>query len=111
MSFDANKGQNNSCTLNSKGDQYVECTECGATAEIGTVIHADDNVTQGEIVSDNAAKTSSLYDRYVQLAESITDEVNCEFTDENAGKNRKYCFTFTCTAEKMIFEMRVRSIK
>ena len=65
MSFDANKGQNNSCTLNSKGDQYVECTECGATAEIG----------------------------------------------ENAGKNRKYCFTFTCTAEKMIFEMRVRSIK
>jgi uncharacterized protein YfcZ (UPF0381/DUF406 family) len=111
MAFDVNKGQNNSCAINAKGDQYVECTECGATAEIGTIIHANDNLAEGVITSDDKHKTIDLYDKYVALAKSITEEVVCNCVDSNEGKVRNYSFNFTCTAEKMIFEMRVRSIK
>lgn len=108
MAFDVNKGQNNSCQINAQGDQYVECTECGATAEIGTVIHADDNVISGVIALGDATANKALYDRYLALAKDVYDQVECELTE---GDQLKYKFTFSCTAEKMIFEMRVRSIK
>ncbi len=109
--FDPNKGQNNSCSINQKGDQYVECTECGATAEIGTVIKTGDDVYQGTIDTDNKTKTKDIYNKCLDLAKSISDELEFNFSSENDEKTIRYTFKFTCTVEKMIYEMRVRSIK
>ncbi len=109
--IDPNKGQNNCCELNEKGDRYVECTECGATAEIGTVIKAGDDVYTGQIEAASPEALQELYEKCLKLANSICDELQTQYEDNEAGINRKYTFKFTCTAEKMIYEMRVRNIK
>lgn len=111
MAFDASKGQNHSCQINEKGDQYVECTECGATAEIGTVIVAGDDVLDSSISAETPENVKNLFDKYLALAQSITDELEYTVQDSNEGKTKNFRFKFGCTAEKMIFEMRVRSIK
>ncbi|MBQ8708892.1 MAG: DUF406 family protein [Succinivibrionaceae bacterium] len=109
--LDPNKALNKSCQINEKGDSYVECAECGATAEIGTVIRAGDDVYRGEISAENPQAVASLYQKYLDLAQSVCGELKSEYTDENGGKARKYTFAFTCTAEKMIFELRARNIR
>ncbi len=109
--FDPDKAQNKSCCIGSNGDSYVECTECGATAEIGTVIKAGDDVFVGTVNSDNAQAASELYEKILALAHDICSEVKAEYSDEDGGRIRKYKFIFTCTAEKMIFELRLRNLR
>ena len=109
--FNPDKAQNRSCQIGSNGDNYVECTECGAAAEIGTVIRAGDDVYSGTITSDEPLSTESMYKKCQALAEDICSDVKAEFSDEDSGKVRKYTFAFTCTAEKMIFEMRLRNLR
>lgn len=108
--FDPNKGQNNSCSINKNGDQYVECTECGAQAEIGTVIKGGDEVFKGSIESEDKDKTQEIYQKCLSLAKSISEELIVDEQTENDGKKINYLFKFSCTVEKMIYEMRVRSI-
>ena len=102
--FNPDKAQNRSCQIGSNGDNYVECTECGAAAEIGTVIRAGDDVYSGTITSDEPLSTEAMYKKCLALAEDICSDVKAEFSDEDSGQVRKYTFAFTCTAEKMIFE-------
>ncbi len=109
--FNPDKGQNNSCSINQNGDQYVECTECGATAEIGTVIKTGDDVYQGTISAENPETTRQTYQKCLDLAKSISDELEISSSEENQGQTIHYTFKFSCTVEKMIYEMRVRSIK
>ncbi len=109
--FDPDKGQNVSCRLNEQGDSYVECAECGAQAEIGTVIQAGDVVYSGQVSAGSPDATAALYGRILELAREICGEVKAESSDEAGGAVRRYVFTFTCTAEKMIFELRLRNIR
>lgn len=113
MSKDLNQPlncSNSSKTINEQGDQYVECKECGAVAEIGTVIREGDVVFNGTISADSQKSCDEKFDKFLNLAKQITDllEVKKEFINETT---LKYTFTFSCTAEKMIYEMRLRSIK
>ena len=83
---------------------------CGAFAEIGSIIHADDTELSFPISFDSQLavdeKRSEL-EAYVdeQFDEAVT--INFTAQDEHA-----YLVTlsFTCTAEKMIFEMNLRHL-
>jgi uncharacterized protein YfcZ (UPF0381/DUF406 family) len=83
---------------------------CGAFAEIGSIIQPDDTELSFPITFDSqlaADEKRSELEAYVN--EQFDEEVTINFTaqDEHA-----YLVTlnFTCTAEKMIFEMNLRHL-
>ena len=83
---------------------------CGAFAEIGSIIQPDDTELSFPISFDSqvaADEKRSELEAYVdeQFDEAVT--INFTAQDEHA-----YLVTlsFTCTAEKMIFEMNLRHL-
>ncbi|EDM65665.1 hypothetical protein PE36_02799 [Moritella sp. PE36] len=83
---------------------------CGAFAEIGSIIHPDDTELSFPISFDSQLavdeKRSEL-EAYVE--EQFDEAVTINFT---AQDEHTYLVTlsFTCTAEKMIFEMNLRHL-
>ncbi len=79
------------------------CPACGCTAEIGTVITGDDTV-YSTVITGTADEVKSKTEKYVALAKDADPNVKVEVVDQ--GDSTKIEFTFSCTAEKMIFQMR-----
>ncbi|NQZ94472.1 MAG: DUF406 family protein [Moritella sp.] len=83
---------------------------CGAFAEIGSIIHADDTELSFPISFDSQlAVDEKRRELEAYVDEQFDEAVTINFTaqDEHA-----YLVTlsFTCTAEKMIFEMNLRHL-
>jgi len=83
---------------------------CGAFAEIGSIIQPDDTELSFPITFDSqqAADTKrSEIEAYVvaQFGEAVTVDFTAQ--DENSYLVK---LNFTCTAEKMIFEMNLRHL-
>lgn len=83
---------------------------CGAFAEIGSIIQPDDTELSFPLSFDSQlaadAKRGEL-EAYVN--EQFDDEVTIDFTEQ--GENSYLVkLQFTCTAEKMIFEMNLRHL-
>ncbi|QUM79933.1 DUF406 family protein [Moritella sp. 5] len=93
---------------NNNNTDIKDC--CGAFAEIGSIIQPDDTELSFPITFDSqqaADEKRSELEAYVN--EQFDEDVTITFTaqDEHA-----YLVTlsFTCTAEKMIFEMNLRHL-
>jgi uncharacterized protein YfcZ (UPF0381/DUF406 family) len=91
-------------------DILKDCgNECGCAMEIGTVINDNDCVFECELhgESDVVDKT---YNHYVEEAKSICESAVITTEDqENAGVlTKKVRIEFSCTAENIIFQMRVK---
>ena len=93
-------------------DQLNEvCDSCGCVAEIGTIIAAGDDRIALEINAANETEANTKFAQYEELAKKITSEVKISSQISNHDNNRvllKADLQFTCTAEKLIFEMRAR---
>ncbi len=88
------------------------CDSCGCFAEIGTIIGEGDEVMELVIEAATEAAARSKLNDYEALAKQVTAEASCrsELTTGAAGVVLKAQLQFTCTAEKLIFEMRARSL-
>ena len=83
------------------------CDACGCSAEIGTIITEGDDVYEYELQGETA-KVKEDSERFDAVARNVSKEVQIQHTDTINGEMllRKVTLKFSCTAEKMIFQMR-----
>ena len=88
------------------------CDACGVTAEMGYVILDNDDVTEVTIFSEEKSHAIAEFNEYLQLAKSVNKNVVHDL-DENADLSLDPLIIklkFECSAEKLIFELRSRSL-
>ncbi|MGL5949762.1 MAG: YfcZ/YiiS family protein [Aeromonas sp.] len=88
------------------------CDSCGCFAEIGTIIGEGDEVMELVIEAPTSAEALAKLAAYEALAQKVTPEATLSQTlqETAAGVTLTATLQFSCTAEKLIFEMRARSI-
>ncbi|SIO36673.1 DUF406 family protein [Salinivibrio sp. ES.052] len=94
-----------------KENQTDACDACGVSAEIGYIISEGDDVAEVTIQADSAEAMKARFDQYLELAQSINPAVKHDF-DSQTLQSGQYTFKmrFECSAEKLIFELRSRSL-
>ena len=92
-------------------DIHDTCLTCGATTEIGFIIHADDDVAEVEITANGQATLEREFQAYLTLAKQVNANVQYEITPLNADSQQLTArLKFECSAEKLIFELKSRSL-
>lgn len=97
-------------------DEKVElnetCDSCGCFAEIGTVIGEGDDVMDLTIDAGSEPEAMAKFAAYEALAKQVSAEVEVQqqLSAQAEGVQLTARLQFSCTAEKLIFEMRARAI-
>ncbi|WP_024872102.1 YfcZ/YiiS family protein [Tolumonas lignilytica] len=89
------------------------CEACGCLAEVGTIIRDGDDIVVIPVEGDDEADARARQERYVEVAKQACPDVlvSSELQTVANGVILNTTLQFTCTAEKMIFEMRARSVR
>lgn len=89
------------------------CDTCGSIVELGSVIAEDDTVLVLPFNGADKAAVEQLAQKYIDAAKERFPEVvvSTEESSDADGEHLKLALTFDCTAEKLIFEMNMSSIK
>lgn len=83
---------------------------CGAFAEIGSIIQPDDTELSFPISFASAQHADDkLAEIKAYVAEKFGDSIVVEVTEQD-DCNYTVTISFSCTAEKMIFEMNLRHL-
>ena len=95
-----------------KEQMQETCEACGCVAEVGTIINEGDDVLHLTLSAANEADAKALLVRYEALARQISAEVQVTTVSRNVAELVELDVTllFGCTAEKLIFEMRARTL-
>lgn len=88
------------------------CESCGSYAEVGTIIGEGDETVLVPIEGDDEADARTRLARYEAVAREVCPElkVATELETQTQGVVLNAWFEFTCTAERLIFEMRARTL-
>ncbi|MCE2570222.1 DUF406 family protein [Motilimonas eburnea] len=86
------------------------CEACGVLVELGSVIHEDDNVLALPISAPSLEQAQSLAQEYTQRAKEKYPDCEAEQVTQglDAGIALVLNLRFSCTAERLIFEMSLR---
>ncbi|MCE2593494.1 YfcZ/YiiS family protein [Motilimonas cestriensis] len=86
------------------------CEACGVLVELGSVIHEDDNVLSLPITASDQAQARVLADQLINQAKAKYADCEIEEITEGleAGVALQLNIRFSCTAERLIFEMALR---
>ena len=87
-------------------EQDVSCTVCNVM-DIGTVIKESDNVTQLKL---SGANSDTLQKELTALVKEIESDPCQIDTQKGTDGELEMTLTFSCAAEKYIFEMRARPL-
>lgn len=88
------------------------CDACGVTAEMGYVILEGDDVAEVTIFAENKDMALAEFQGYMTMAKKVNENV-IHNLDENADFPTNPLIIklkFECSAEKLIFELRSRSL-
>ncbi|MFC3913368.1 DUF406 family protein [Pseudaeromonas sharmana] len=88
------------------------CEACGCVAEIGSIISEGDDQVVLTVEAANAEEAEARLASFIELARAIYSDVVVakESASSEVGVTLTCQLTFSCTAEKIIFEMRSRAI-
>ncbi|MDB1126170.1 DUF406 family protein [Vibrio algarum] len=87
------------------------CEACGVTAEVGFIIGEGDEVADVSIFGQSKQLLQLELDKYVTLAKEICANVQYDTTPIPDGITELHVkFKFEVSAEKLIFELKSRSI-
>jgi uncharacterized protein YfcZ (UPF0381/DUF406 family) len=87
------------------------CEACGCAGEIGFVIREGDEVADVTIFADSKAALESELAAYIELAKSVCANVEYNVTDiTEESKEVSARFQFEVSAEKLIFELKTRTL-
>lgn len=89
------------------------CEACGCLAEVGTIIREGDETVVIPVEGNDEADARARQARYLDVAKMACPGVKMqdELQQTSSGVVLQTVFEFTCTAEKMIFELRARSVR
>lgn len=88
------------------------CDACGTIVELGSVITEDDTILILPFSGENKASIDTLIEKYITAAKERFPEVasNVEYQNVNDTVEGKLVLQFSCTAEKLIFEMGLSAL-
>ncbi|MBR9788333.1 MAG: DUF406 family protein [Vibrionaceae bacterium] len=87
------------------------CEACGCAGEIGFVIKEGDEVADVTIFAESKEALESGLAAYIELAKSVCANVEynvSEITEESKEASAR--FKFEVSAEKLIFELKTRTL-
>ncbi|WGV97889.1 DUF406 family protein [Vibrio sp. YMD68] len=88
------------------------CEACGSAGEIGFIIKEGDDVSEVTIYSNDASQLKVELDKYLALAKEVCAKVEYEISDiTDTSKEAVVRFQFEVSAEKLIFELKTRSLR
>ncbi len=93
-------------------EEYQVCDACGVTAEMGYVISEGDDVAEVQIFAESMEEAATEFERYLSLAKTVNQNVIHDFDQAEQVNDKKVTvkLKFECSAEKLIFELKSRSI-
>ncbi len=87
------------------------CEACGCAGEIGFVIKEGDEVADVTVFADSKVALESEIAAYVELAKSVCANVEYNVSDiTEDSKEASARFKFEVSAEKLIFELKTRTL-
>ncbi|MGD8110145.1 YfcZ/YiiS family protein [Vibrio sp. TRT 21S02] len=87
------------------------CEACGCAGEMGFIIKEGDDVAEVTIYAQNKEQLESELAKYVELAKEVCANVEHEASALVEGSNELTArFKFEVSAEKLIFELKTRSL-
>ncbi|MGC9422035.1 MULTISPECIES: YfcZ/YiiS family protein [Vibrio] len=93
---------------------YVEnevCEACGVAGEMGFIIKEGDEVAEVTVIADNPTLLQQELDKYIQLAKEVCSHVEHQVLPmADDAKELHARFKFEVSAEKLIFELKSRSL-
>ncbi len=89
--------------------QYQTCEACGVSAEMGFIIKENDDVATVTVLAADAESANVELNKYLMLAKEVNANFKHESSAFNDGKQETRV-QFECSAEKLIFELRSRSV-
>lgn len=91
--------------------EHQACEACGVSAEMGFIIKENDDVAEVQIFANGKTALLAELNNYLALAKEVNanfkHETN-EITEDSQELTAR--IEFECSAEKLIFELRSRSI-
>ncbi len=87
------------------------CEACGTFGEIGYIIKEGDDVAEVTVLAHGAAALQAELDKYIALAKQVCADVKYETTPITDDAQELHArFQFEVSAEKLIFELKSRSL-
>ncbi|WP_375320557.1 YfcZ/YiiS family protein [Aliivibrio logei] len=96
--------------MTSEVEQNVPCDACGCSAEMGFVIKEGDDVAEVSIFAENKAQLETEFANYLSLAKEVCNEVEHSIKLSEDEKELHARLKFSCSAEKLIYELKTRSL-
>ncbi|OAN11272.1 hypothetical protein A3K86_20160 [Photobacterium jeanii] len=91
--------------------EYQACEACGVSAEMGFVIKENDDVAEVKVFANGKTALEAELNNYLALAKEVNDSFKYETTElKDDSQELTARIQFECSAEKLIFELRSRSI-
>ncbi|HHF3167797.1 TPA: YfcZ/YiiS family protein [Vibrio diabolicus] len=87
------------------------CEACSCAGEIGFIIKEGDEVADVTVFAQTKTELESELQKYIELAKSVCADVEynvSEITEESNQATAR--FKFEVSAEKLIFELKTRSL-
>ncbi|MCC8253707.1 YfcZ/YiiS family protein [Vibrio campbellii] len=92
-------------------EQNQVCEACGCAGEMGFIIKEGDDVADVTIFAETKAALEAELAKYIEMATSVCAGVEynvSELTEESKELTAR--FKFEVSAEKLIFELKTRSL-
>lgn len=88
------------------------CDACGVTAEMGYIILEGDDVAEISIFAQDKSVALAEFQQYLHLAKQVNKNVVHDLDENTAFSLNPLTvkLKFECSAEKLIFELRSRSL-
>ena len=88
------------------------CEACGCSAEMGFIIKEGDDVAEVSLFGEEKTQLEAKFESYIALAKDVNSKVEYEITPmADDAKELHARFKFEVSAEKLIFELKSRSLR
>ena len=97
--------------MSTKQENAEVCEACGCAGEMGFIIKEGDDLAEVVISADNKNALEAELEKYVDLAFQVSRDVQYHvttITEDSTQLTAK--FQFGVSAEKLIFELKTRSL-
>lgn len=91
-------------------NQNQPCDACGCSAEMGFIIKENDEVATVSIQGENEDLMKAHLEEYINLANQVNPRVVHQIV-ESTPQSLTAHLQFECSAEKLIFELKSRSLQ
>ncbi|WP_299022046.1 YfcZ/YiiS family protein [uncultured Photobacterium sp.] len=97
--------------MSNEDQNYQTCEACGVSAEMGFIIKEGDDVAEVQIFANGKDALTAELNNYLALAKEVNKNFKHEVTPlEENSQELTARIQFECSAEKLIFELKSRSL-